>query len=159
MKPSSPIFGFGGRSVGTFAQLASAATLVQVARVEAVPLLYPAVRVGAASIGARDPSGQVFPTWTGLGGAQGEGVVVAILDTGINDEPEGSYPGHESLAGRALGGAAQTLNPMADRAPTVTAMRVVRRTHPRRRGGPKAAAQAIRARPTRVPGQSTRKRL
>jgi len=96
------------RSAASFAQLQAAATLPNVQRVEAIPLLYPMLHDGAASIGVRDPSGQVFPTWEGMGGAQGQGVVVAILDTGINDEPEGSYPGHESLAGRALGGAVFT---------------------------------------------------
>jgi serine protease AprX len=48
----------------------------------------------------------VFPTVAGVApGAQGHGVVVAFLDTGINDEPEAGYPGHEALAGRCLGGA------------------------------------------------------
>jgi subtilisin family serine protease len=96
------------RSTATFAQVEAAAAMPNVQRVEAIPLLYPVLHDGAASIGVRDPSGQVFPTWEGTGGAAGEGVVVAILDTGINDEPEGSYPGHESLAGRALGGAVFT---------------------------------------------------
>ncbi|TMQ73343.1 MAG: hypothetical protein E6K81_04915 [Candidatus Eisenbacteria bacterium] len=93
------------RSSGSFAQIQAAAALAGVDRVEAVPILYPDLHEGAASIGARDPSGQVFPTWTGMGGAAGEGVVVAILDSGINDAPEGPYPGHESLIGRCVGGA------------------------------------------------------
>lgn len=93
------------RSVATFAQVAAASTLPSVERVEALPILYPMLREGAASIGARDPSGQVFPTWAGMGGGAGQGITVAILDTGINDQPEGGYPGHESLIGRCLGGA------------------------------------------------------
>ena len=96
------------RSVGTFARVEAAAALPGVERVEAVPILYPVLREGAASIGVRDPQGQVFPTWSGMGGAAGQGIVVAILDTGINDGSEGSYPGHESLVGRCLGGAAFT---------------------------------------------------
>ena len=96
------------RSVATFAQVQAASALPGVERVEAVPILYPVVREGVASIGVRDPRDQVFPTWSGMGGASGQGVVVAILDTGINDESEGGYPGHESLTGRCLGGAVFT---------------------------------------------------
>ena len=94
------------RSVTTFPQVELALTFIQgIERFEAIPLIYPLVREGAAAVAATDPTGQVFPTWTGTGGPGGEGVVVAILDTGINDEAEGGYPGHESLAGRVLGGA------------------------------------------------------
>ncbi len=93
------------RSVGTFFQAQAVAALAGVERVEAAPLIYPEVRAGTASMGVRDPSQQVFPTWAGTGGPSGEGEVVAFLDTGINDAPEGTYPGHESLVGRCLGGA------------------------------------------------------
>jgi len=93
------------RSLGTFAQVQAAKALPGVDRVEAIPILYPMLHSGTASAGVRDPSGQVFPTWSGMGGASGEGVVVAILDTGINDDAQGSYPGHESLIGRCVGGA------------------------------------------------------
>ena len=58
------------------------------------------------AIGVRDPSSRVFPTWCEhRRRATGDGMVVAFLDTGINDAPDGSYPGHESLIGRCLGGA------------------------------------------------------
>src|SRR5262245_46837366 len=93
------------RSLATFAQIDIARGLPGVIRVEADALLYPETRDGSAAIGVRDPSARVFPTVAGVApGAQGHGVVVAFLDTGINDEPEGGYPGHESLAGRCLGG-------------------------------------------------------
>jgi len=94
------------RSLATFAQVAAAAALPGVQRVEAIPLLYPETRDGAAAIGVRDASNRVFPTLaTTMPGHQGHGVVVAFLDSGINDQAEGSYPGHEALAGRCLGGA------------------------------------------------------
>ena len=94
------------RTIATFTQIQAAAATSGVERVEALPLLYPELRAGAADIGVRDASERVFPTWEGTGGADGSGVVIAILDTGINDAPDGAYPGHESLAGRFVGGAA-----------------------------------------------------
>lgn len=94
------------RSLATFAQCSSAAALPGVERVEAVPLLYPGMRDAAGAIGLRDASTRVFPTLLGVApGLQGQGVVVAFLDTGINDQPEGGYGGHEALAGRCIGGA------------------------------------------------------
>ncbi len=93
------------RSAGTFAQVAAAAALPGVERIEALPLLYPVVVDGAAASGVRDETGQVFPTWHSEGGGTGAGSVIAFLDTGVNDAPDGAYPGHESLAGRWVGGA------------------------------------------------------
>lgn len=93
------------RSIGTFAQVSAAATLPGVERVEALPVLYPVVVDGTASSGVRDDTERVFPTWQSTGGSAGAGSVIAFLDTGINDAADGGYPGHESLAGRFLGGA------------------------------------------------------
>jgi len=92
------------RSVATFAQASAARLLPGVERVEAIPILYPVMREDAASAGVRDPSGAVWPTWSGSGGANGEGIVVGVLDSGVNDQPSGGYPGHESLIGRVIGG-------------------------------------------------------
>ena len=97
------------RSTGTFAQASLARSLPGVERIEVVPLLYPGLADGAAAIAAHDAGRRVFPAWdTAAGAADGAGVVVAILDTGINDEAEGGYPGHESLVARCLGGAVYT---------------------------------------------------
>jgi hypothetical protein len=93
------------RSLATFAQCWSAKDLPGVVRVEAVPLLYPETRDGSGAIGVRDPSDHIFPTLAKVvPGLQGAGVVVAFLDTGINDEAEGAYPGHQALTGRCVGG-------------------------------------------------------
>lgn len=99
------------RVTGTFAQAILARGLPGVVRVEVVPILYPGAHDGSAAIGVRDPSERVFPTWAGPGGETetGEGVVIAFLDSGVNDAADGGYPGHESLAGRFVGGAAFTL--------------------------------------------------
>ena len=108
------------RSTATFAQASLARDLPGVERIEVVPIAYPQLHDATAALGVRDPSGTVFPTWetAGLGGPaaggppvgglptkRGAGILVAILDTGINDAADGNYPGHESLLGRVLGGA------------------------------------------------------
>ncbi len=93
------------RGVASFAQVQAAAALPGVERVEATPVLHLLLHDNAAAIGARDESERVFPTWSGTGGADGQGVVVAILDTGVNDAAEGGWPGQESVAGRCVGGA------------------------------------------------------
>ncbi len=96
------------RSVATWAQLAVVSTYPGIERIEAVPLLYAQLHDGAAAIGARDASERVFPVWPGGDPNAGQGVIVAFLDTGINDAAAGGWPGHESLAGRCVGGAVFT---------------------------------------------------
>lgn len=93
------------QTTATFAQIQAAILLPNVERIEAVPIQYPLIHDAKASIGDADATQRVFPTWSGGGGGQGHGVVVGILDTGVNDAPSGAYPGHESLVGRCLGGA------------------------------------------------------
>ncbi len=96
------------RSVATFGQAVAARALPGVERIEVVPLAYGFGREDAASAGVRDATREVFPSWSGVAGSDGSGVVVAILDSGINDAPEGGWPGHESLLGRIVGGATFT---------------------------------------------------
>jgi subtilisin family serine protease len=98
------------RSLATFVQVQAASALSGVDRVEAVPLLYGGARSGAAAIAVRDDTEGVFPNWVIAGGGRGNGQVIAILDTGVNDEPAGSWPGHAGLIGRGIGGA-QILSP------------------------------------------------
>ncbi len=108
------------RSTATLGQATLARNLAGVERIEVIPVLYPDLHNATAALGVRDPSEVVFPTWetAGLAGAgvegppvggvptrRGQGIVVAILDTGINDAPDNGYPGHEAVAGRVLGGA------------------------------------------------------
>lgn len=93
------------RSLATFVQVQAASALAGVERVEAVPLLYGGARSGAAATAVRDDTDGVFPTWDVAGGGRGAGQVIAILDTGVNDEPSGGWPGHAGLMGRAVGGA------------------------------------------------------
>lgn len=58
------------------------------------------------AIGAREASGTIEPDLGSLAPtADGRGIVVAILDSGINDGPVGAFPGHEALSGRGVGGA------------------------------------------------------
>jgi len=91
------------RSEVTFAQALAIAAVPGVTRVETIPLLY-ATNDNATRILRARPSSTAFPSvWKDLG-LTGKGVVVGILDTGVNDEPDNAYPGHESLRGKFVGG-------------------------------------------------------
>jgi len=94
------------RTLATWPQVVLASQLTGVERVEAVPILYPGTHDGTAAIGVRDGSAKVFPAVASVApDNRGHGVVMAFLDTGVNDAAEGTYPGHEALLGRCLGGA------------------------------------------------------
>jgi hypothetical protein len=97
------------RTRATAAQVALIRQLPGVTRIEVVPIQYGQTHDGAAAIGVRDASGRVAPTVAGqFPTADGHGMVVGILDTGVNDAASGGYPGHESLIGRCVGGASFT---------------------------------------------------
>jgi hypothetical protein len=94
------------RSRLTFAQAQQVAALAGVTRVETIPIMYAVNDVATRALRARDSGNGLFPSvWKHLG-ATGKGIVVAILDTGVNDEADATsgYPGHESLRGKWVGG-------------------------------------------------------
>lgn len=101
------------RARGTFGQLQSAVSLEGVSRVEAIPMVYAFNHWGARVLRARDSRGLgssqdfvLFPSAEDLG-IDGSGIVIGVLDTGVNDVVDDlnpAYPGHESLVGKFLGG-------------------------------------------------------
>jgi subtilisin family serine protease len=91
------------RSEITATQAFAIAGLPGVTRVETIPILY-AVNDNASRILRARSSAVSFPSaWKDLG-LTGKGVVVGIMDTGVNDAADGTYPGHESLRGKFVGG-------------------------------------------------------
>ncbi len=91
------------RSEVTAAQAFAIAQLPGVTRVETIPIMY-AVNDNASRILRARASEAAFPSvWKDLG-ITGKGVVVGIMDTGVNDEADNAYPGHESLRGKWVGG-------------------------------------------------------
>jgi subtilisin family serine protease len=102
------------RTQATFAEILSIAALPGVVRVEAIPMMYPVNHWGSRVVRARDSRGLrasdsyvLFPSARAELGLDGTGIVIAVLDTGVNDAPDDvnpNYPGHEGLRGKFLGG-------------------------------------------------------
>lgn len=90
----------------TYAEIQQVAALPHVTRVEAIPMVYSTNDVAAATGGVFDATDEVFPSVREHLGLTGRDVVVSILDTGVNDEPDAvtGYPGHASLMGRFVAG-------------------------------------------------------
>jgi subtilisin family serine protease len=98
----------------TFAQAQVLASLPGVTRVEAIPVEYATNHYATRVLRARDARGltaaeayELFPNARQHLGLDGNGIVIAILDTGVNDDVDqflSGYPGHESLKGKFLGG-------------------------------------------------------
>jgi subtilisin family serine protease len=80
-------------------------TRPRVDRIEAVSLMYPLNWRSERALGVRSGRGGAFPTIDAFTPLTGNGVVVGVLDTGINDAPSGLYPGHEDVIGKVVGGA------------------------------------------------------
>ena len=80
-------------------------TRPRVDRIEAVSLMYPLNWGSERGLGVRAGRGGQFPTIDAFSPLTGNGVVVGVLDTGINDAPIGLYPGHENVVGKVAGGA------------------------------------------------------
>jgi subtilisin family serine protease len=80
-------------------------TRPRVDRIEAVSLMYPLNWRSERALGVRSGRGGPFPTLDAFSTLTGSGVVIGLLDTGVNDAPSGLYPGHEDVAGKVVGGA------------------------------------------------------
>jgi hypothetical protein len=101
-------------SRATYAQIELIRSLPGVTRIEAIPVEYATNHYGSRVVRSRASSGltkaeafALFPSVREQLGFNGEGIVIAILDTGVNDETDSvnpGYPGHESLKGKFLGG-------------------------------------------------------
>ena len=101
-------------SRATFGQVQLAANLPGVTRIEAIPVEYATNHYATRVLRARDARGltqaeayALFPNARQHLGLDGNGIVIAILDTGVNDDVDqvnAGYPGHESLKGKFMGG-------------------------------------------------------
>lgn len=94
------------RTRATFAQIASILALPGVARVEVMEIMVATNDNATQTMQAAPSNYGTFPSVSRDLGITGSGVVVAVLDTGVNDQPDslGTYPGHESLSGKFVGG-------------------------------------------------------
>lgn len=90
----------------TFAEIETVAQLAGVVKVEAVEMMYPVNNNATKTSGAAESKFRHFPSVQQNLGFTGKGVVVSILDTGVNDTPEATtgYPGHESFTGKFVAG-------------------------------------------------------
>ncbi|MBW3671438.1 MAG: S8 family serine peptidase, partial [Acidobacteria bacterium] len=90
----------------TFDEIVTVSQLAGIDRVEAVELMYPFNNVATRTSGAVASNFRHFPTVQGNLGFTGNGVVVSILDTGVNDQFDSvtGFPGHESFLGKFVAG-------------------------------------------------------
>jgi hypothetical protein len=90
----------------TFAEIQTVSKLPNVDRVEALEMVYPVNNNATRTSGAVDSRFRRFPTVQGNLAITGKGVVVSILDTGVNDAPDSltGFPGHEAFSGKFIAG-------------------------------------------------------
>lgn len=89
----------------TFAEIQKVAALPGVEKVEALEMMYLVNNIATKTSGATDSNFRHFPSVQKNLGFTGKGVVVSILDTGVNDTPQPSgYPGHEAFTGKFIAG-------------------------------------------------------
>jgi hypothetical protein len=101
-------------SRATYPVIQNIVALAGVERVEAIPVEYATNHYASRVVRSRDSRGlaksenyALFPSVRQELGFDGTGIVIAILDTGVNDDVDQvnpGYPGHESLHGKFLGG-------------------------------------------------------
>src|SRR5262249_42998447 len=94
------------RAAANYAQIQQVVAVPTVKRVEAIPMMYRVNAIATRTTRVRDSRGfrlreddTYFPSVRSDLGLDGDGIVVAILDTGVNDGPFGLYPGHVALLG------------------------------------------------------------
>ena len=98
----------------TFSQVQALALTPGVTRVSAVNTMYANNHYSSRVVRSRDSRGlsteqnyKLFPSTRGNLGIDGSGIVIAILDSGVNDEQDSvvaTFPGAEGLRGKFLGG-------------------------------------------------------
>ncbi len=94
------------RTRATWEQLQAILALPGVDRIEALPYMSVVNDNATKTMQVAGSGYKAFPSVTEDLGMTGRCVVIAILDTGVNDAPDSTsnYPGHESLIGKWVGG-------------------------------------------------------
>jgi subtilisin family serine protease len=90
----------------TFDEIVTVSELPGIDRIEAVEMMYAFNNVATKTSGAVGSNFRHFPTVQENLGITGKGIVVSILDTGVNDQPDSltGFPGHESFTGKFVAG-------------------------------------------------------
>ncbi|WP_372761570.1 S8 family serine peptidase [Pseudoalteromonas sp.] len=94
------------RMTVNYQEIQTIAQLSGVTRVESIPMMYAKNNNANKTSGIINSDNKRFPTVHAHLGITGRDVVVAILDTGVNDAHDilTGYPGHESFVGKFIAG-------------------------------------------------------